>query len=145
MRPRRAERGETGTHASPELNGILNEVYYPTIDRPQIRDLQYLITDGETFFHGERQLDNHHERLDQQALGYRITNSDPQGRYRIVREVIADPHRDCVLVHTRLETDASMLANPSSRVNGLATHDSQLGHFTGGPPPRAAGRARGAR
>jgi Glucodextranase, domain N len=27
--------------------GILNEVYYPTIDRPQIRDLQYLITDGE--------------------------------------------------------------------------------------------------
>jgi glucoamylase len=90
--------------------GILNEVYYPTIDRPQIRDLQYLITDGETFFRGERQLDNCHERLDQQALGYRITNSDPQGRYRIVKEVIADPHRDCVLVHTRLETDASMLA-----------------------------------
>jgi glucoamylase len=28
--------------------GILNEVYYPTIDRPQIRDLQYLISDGET-------------------------------------------------------------------------------------------------
>ena len=24
--------------------GILNEVYYPTVDRPQIRDLQYLIT-----------------------------------------------------------------------------------------------------
>ena len=22
--------------------GILNEIYYPTIDRPQIRDLQYL-------------------------------------------------------------------------------------------------------
>ena len=32
--------------------GILNEVYYPTIDRPQIRDLQYLVTDGETFYHG---------------------------------------------------------------------------------------------
>jgi len=29
--------------------GILNEIYYPTIDRPQIRDLQYLITDGDTF------------------------------------------------------------------------------------------------
>ena len=27
--------------------GILNEVFYPTIDRPQIRDLQYLISDGE--------------------------------------------------------------------------------------------------
>ncbi|MGZ6187085.1 MAG: glycoside hydrolase family 15 protein, partial [Candidatus Binataceae bacterium] len=31
--------------------GVLNEIYYPTIDRPQIRDLQYLVTDGETFFH----------------------------------------------------------------------------------------------
>jgi glucoamylase len=29
--------------------GILNEVYYPTIDRPQSHDLQYLISDGETF------------------------------------------------------------------------------------------------
>src|SRR5512135_1665266 len=37
--------------------GILNEVYYPTIDRPQIRDLQYLVSDGETFFSDERQLD----------------------------------------------------------------------------------------
>ena len=30
--------------------GILNEIYYPTIDSPQIRDLQYLITDGERSF-----------------------------------------------------------------------------------------------
>jgi glucoamylase len=28
--------------------------YYPTIDTPQIRDLQFLLTDGETFFHDER-------------------------------------------------------------------------------------------
>ncbi len=30
-------------------NGVLAEVYYPTVDRPQIRDLQYLITDGQSF------------------------------------------------------------------------------------------------
>ena len=90
--------------------GILNEVYYPTVDRPQIRDLQYLITDGETFFRDERHLDNTHECLAPDALGYRITNVDPEGRYRIVKEVIADPHQDCVLVHTRLEADADLLA-----------------------------------
>jgi hypothetical protein len=40
-------------------HGILNEIYYPTIDRPQVRDLQFLITDGQTFFHEEkRDLDN---------------------------------------------------------------------------------------
>src|SRR5436190_18028343 len=57
--------------------GILNEVYYPTIDRPQIRDLQYLITDAETFFRDERHLDNTYECLAPEALGYRITNVDP--------------------------------------------------------------------
>ena len=61
--------------------GILNEIYYPTIDRPQIRDLQCLISDGDTFFCDERQLDNIHECLAPGALGYRITNVNPQGRY----------------------------------------------------------------
>jgi len=35
-------------------HGCVTEVYYPTIDSPQIRDLQFLVTDGETFFHDER-------------------------------------------------------------------------------------------
>lgn len=90
--------------------GILNEVYYPTIDRPQIRDLQYLISDGETFFRDERQLDNTHEYLAPGALGYRITNVDRQHGYRIIKEVIADPHQPCVLINTRLEADPEVFA-----------------------------------
>lgn len=90
--------------------GILNEVYYPTIDRPQIRDLQYLIADGETFFRDERQLDNAHECLTPGTLGYRITNANSQGGFRIIKEVLADHHQACVLVQTRLEADAGILA-----------------------------------
>lgn len=92
------------------FKGILNEIYYPTVDRPQIRDLQYLITDGATFFYDERHLDNIHECLAPDALGYRITNVDPESRFRIIKEVIADPHQDCLLVHTRLEADTDLLA-----------------------------------
>ena len=62
--------------------GILNEVYYPTIDQPQVRDLQYLMTDGKTFFCDERHLDNTHACLAPYTLGYRITNTDPKQRYR---------------------------------------------------------------
>jgi len=36
------------------LKGVVTEIYYPTVDRPQLRDLQYLITDGSNFFHEER-------------------------------------------------------------------------------------------
>ncbi len=83
--------------------GILTEVYYPTVDRPQIRDLEYLITDGRSFFHEEkRDLVSKVERLSDHALGYRITNSDPQDRYTITKEVIADPSLSCILQRTKL-------------------------------------------
>jgi glucoamylase len=79
--------------------GILTEIYFPTIDRPQIRDAQFLITDGATFFHEERRdLDGKLERLEEHALGYRITSVDPKGRYTLIKEVISDPHSACVLV-----------------------------------------------
>jgi GH15 family glucan-1,4-alpha-glucosidase len=32
------------------LGGVLTEIYYPTVDRAQVRDLQYLITAGSTVF-----------------------------------------------------------------------------------------------
>jgi len=91
--------------------GILNEVYYPTIDRPQIRDLQYLVTDGESFFHDERRhLESRLHPIADHGLGIRIDNADRERRYRIVKEVIADPHQPCVLIHTRLEGDEELLA-----------------------------------
>jgi glucoamylase len=120
--------------------GILNEVYYPTIDRPQIRDLQYLVTDGETFFHDERRhLDSRLEPLADNALGVRITNADREGRYRIVKEVIADPHQPCVLVHTRLEGDEELLAR--LRIFALlAPHLDVGGWENSGYVAEAAGR-----
>ena len=39
----------------------------------------------------------------------RIINADRDGRYRVVMEVIADPHQPCVLLDTRLEGDADLL------------------------------------
>ena len=83
-------------------NGVLTEVYYPTIDTPQIRDTQYLVSDGETFFHDERR--NMTTKLDclgSAALGFKVTNSDPEGKYSIEKTIIGDPHLPCLLVRTR--------------------------------------------
>jgi glucoamylase len=91
-------------------HGILNEVYHPTIDRPQMRDMEFLITDGETFFHEEkRDLDSKFEYIHPDSLGVRYINSDPQGRYRLVKEIITDPHRAVVLIRVRLEGRAELL------------------------------------
>jgi glucoamylase len=83
--------------------GIVSEVYYPTIDRPQIRDLQYLITDGENFFHDERRHVEYTLEQLPHALGYRLHGTGPEDRYRITKEIITDPHYPCLLVHTRFE------------------------------------------
>ena len=92
-------------------NGIVTEVYYPTVDRPQLRDLQYLITDGKSFFHEEkRHLKSKLERLSDHALGYRCTNSDPAGHYALVKEIIADPHFPCVLQRTEITGDPSFIS-----------------------------------
>ncbi len=92
-------------------NGIVTEVYYPTIDRPQIRDLQFLVTDRESFFHEEkRHLLTKVERLSRHALEYRITNTDPEGRYAIVKDILTDPHLSCVLQRTHLVGDQHFLS-----------------------------------
>ena len=92
-------------------NGIITESYYPTIDTPQIRDLQYLITDGKSFFHEERRhLQSQTERPWPNALAYRVTNSDRDGRYRIQKEIITDPHLPCILQRTKLTGDREFLS-----------------------------------
>jgi hypothetical protein len=45
----------TAYHTSCTLShGVVDEIYFPTTDQPNTRDLQLLITDGETFCHEER-------------------------------------------------------------------------------------------
>ncbi len=91
-------------------HGILNEIYYPTIDRPQIRDMEFLISDGETFFHEDkRDLEHKLEYIDNDALAVRITSSDKDGRYKLIKRIINDPHYPVVLVHVTLEGDEEIL------------------------------------
>ncbi len=92
-------------------HGIVNEIYYPHVDSPNTRDLQFLITDGETFCHEEkRDLDHHTEYPEHNSLFYRLTNSDREGRYRLVKDIVVDPHSPVLLVRTRLE-----ILNPKLR------------------------------
>lgn len=91
--------------------GILTEIYYPTIDQPQVRDLQYLITNGNAhrFFHEEkRDLTTEIKRWDL-GLGYRVTNTAPDNSYTLVKDVMTNPHADCLLQHTKLIGDANYL------------------------------------
>jgi glucoamylase len=104
-------------------HGILNEIYYPTVDQPNTRDVELLITDGESFCHEEKR-DLHHEVTypERNCLLYRLTNSDPAGRYRIVKHVLADPHRSVVLMNVQLEVADKTLLGKLKIYALLAPH-----------------------
>jgi glucoamylase len=85
-------------------HGILNEIYHPTIDSAQVRDMGFLITDGETFAHEEkRHLLTSFEYIHPEALGVRYVNRDPNGRYSLTKEIICDPHHSVVYQWVKLE------------------------------------------
>ena len=91
-------------------HGILNEIYHPTIDHAQVRDMGFLITDGETFTHEEkRDLVTSFEYIHPQAQGIRYVNRDPAGRYTLTKEIICDPHQPVVLTHILLEGHPELL------------------------------------
>ena len=99
-------------------HGILNEIYHPTIDRAQVRDMEFLVTDGETFVHEEkRDLVSAFEYIDAEALGVRYVNRDPEGRYTLTKEIVSDPHYSVVLMRVRLEGHEGLL--PRLRVYAL--------------------------
>lgn len=90
-------------------HGILTEVYYPTVDRPQLRDLQFLFSDKNGLFLEEKKdLDYQIERLSP-SQGYKITAHDREGRFSYTKEIIAEPERPCVLLHTQLEGNEAFL------------------------------------
>ena len=91
-------------------HGILNEIYHPTIDRAQVRDMEFLVTDGETFIHEEkRDLLSTFEYIHPEALGVRYVNRDPEGRYSLTKEIVCDPHHPVVLTQVRLEGREDLL------------------------------------
>ncbi len=91
--------------------GCVTEVYYPTIDTPQIRDLQFLFTDGETFFHDERR--NFTSKIDciaEAALGFEVSNRENEGRYTVYKTILGDPHQNCLLIHIRVDASPELLS-----------------------------------
>src|SRR5216683_7406070 len=92
-------------------HGTLNEIYYPTIDRPQTRDMELLFSDGETFFHEEkRHLAYDFHYIESSAPAVRVTASDRKGRYTVTKEFISDPHHPVVLMNVKISGDEAILS-----------------------------------
>jgi glucoamylase len=99
--------------------GILTETYWPSIDNPQIRDSQILVTDGSTFLYEERKdSETTIEWVKSGVPAFKIRNRDPQHRFEIERVIFTDPDRDVVVQKIRISRYVEglhfyLLHNPS--------------------------------
>jgi glucoamylase len=84
-------------------NGVLSDVYYPTVDNTNVETLQYVVTDGKTFTDLQtRDMTYAARSLDDSGMACRVVSTAKSGRYRIVTDYITDPGRAAVVMRTTL-------------------------------------------
>src|SRR3978361_1630566 len=96
--------------------GILNEVYFPRVDIPQIRDLGFIVADGQGFWCEVKR-----------NCRYTISTPGPgipavqiihsHERFELTLRIAPDPQRDALLIEFDLAGDAEL--RPAAR---LAPH-----------------------
>jgi glucan 1,4-alpha-glucosidase len=85
-------------------DGVLSDVYYPTVDNTNVETLQYVVTDGASFTDLQtRDMTYTVTALDPAGMVCRVATTAASGRYRIVTDYLTDPDRATVLLRTRFE------------------------------------------
>jgi glucoamylase len=90
-------------------DGVLSDVYAPTVDNTDVETLQYAVTDGSTFTDLQtRDMTYTVAALDPTGMSCRVTSTPRRGGYTLVTDYLTDPQRDSVVMRTRLQGPGSL-------------------------------------
>src|SRR5262249_21491562 len=90
-------------------NGVLSDVYYPTVDNTNVETLQYVVTDGSTFTDLQtRDMTYTVAPLnDSGGMGCAVTATAKSGKYSIETDYITDPGRNTLLMQVQFDATPS--------------------------------------
>jgi glucoamylase len=97
--------------------GVLNEVYWPRVDRPQIRDLGFIVAD-DTGFWSEVKRDSEREITYERPGHPAVSLVHRHPRYSLGLRFCADSHGDVVRIEARLD-DARAADDPDRALHPL--------------------------
>ena len=83
-------------------DGVLSDVYEPTIDNTNVSTLQYVVTDGSTFTDLQTRDMTYTVAADPTGMACTVTSTDAKHGFRLITTYITDPASDTVLMHTTL-------------------------------------------
>jgi glucoamylase len=129
-------------------HGILNEIYYPRLDTACTRDMGLIVTGRDGLFSEEkRDADHEINMIEEGVPAFRMVNTDRAGRYRIEKQVVADPRREALLQQIRFQPLVGALADyrlyvllAPHLVNAGAGNTAWVGDYKGTPMLFAANR-----
>ena len=79
-------------------NGAITEGLYPDVSQANIKSLNVLVTDGKSFLADEIEDATYRiERIDGRTPAYRVTSTDKQARWAVIKEIVADPQADTIV------------------------------------------------
>ena len=107
-------------------NGVMTEVYYPTLDVPNVQMLQLIIV-GVSDVETESEDTMHHtEVLDARALTFRQINTAKSGYYTITKTYVTDPERNTILIDIDFDSReaAGVYVYYDPSLNNSGMHDS---------------------
>ena len=84
-------------------NGVLSDVYEPTIDNTDVSTLQYIVTNGSTFTDLQTRDMTYTVAADPTGMACTVTSTDAAHGFQLVTTYITDPATDTVLMHTMLQ------------------------------------------
>ena len=107
-------------------DGVMTEVFYPTIDLPNVQTLQFLIATDAGLDNEVVDTSHHLELPNPRSLTFRQINTAKNGAYTITKTYITDPRHNTVLIDvdfdTRTDAELHVVYDPSLNNSGL--HDS---------------------
>src|SRR2546423_10737667 len=106
-------------------NGVMTEVFYPTLDVPNVQTLQMLIATKDAI---ENEVDETSHRMElpnPNTLTFRQINTAKSGQYTIRKTYITDPRRNTVLIDVdfKTKTDAELWVQYDPSLNNSGLHD----------------------
>ena len=106
-------------------DGVMTEVFYPTVDMPNVQTLQFQVVNGTKI---ENEIDDTVHRLELPnpgALTFRQINRAKSGAYTITKTYITDPQRSTVLIDVDFDTqtDAQLYVYYDPSLNNSGLHD----------------------
>ncbi|MCG5058981.1 MAG: hypothetical protein KA714_13570 [Limnoraphis sp. WC205] len=117
--------------------GILTEVFYPTVDQVQNVDLQFLVTDTAKTWGDEERKQKQHQivQVNQRAMVWQATTTDDDRRWKITKKFFTDPERPTMIQRVTFEAlepgktvkdyNVYVLSNPAINNSGSGTQPNQ--------------------